>query len=287
MKKKRERTMAMLAGKNKTVKIGDIELGSGKMIVLFAGPCVIESAESVLENAKAVKKIASEAGMPFVFKASFDKANRSSARSFRGPGIKEGLKILEDVKREAGVMVISDIHSIEQVEPASRVLDVIQIPAFLCRQTDLLLEAAGTGKPVNVKKGQFMSPEEMKNVVDKIESAGCENVILTERGTSFGYNTLINDFRGMVKMAETGYPVVYDATHSVQMPGGMGASSGGESRFVRPLSMAAAAVGCDGLFIEVHVDPSQAKSDGPNMVKMSELGDLLSGVKKIEKAVRI
>jgi 2-dehydro-3-deoxyphosphooctonate aldolase (KDO 8-P synthase) len=287
MKKKRERTMAMLAGKNKTVKIGDIELGSGKMIVLFAGPCVIESAESVLENAKAVKKIASEAGMPFVFKASFDKANRSSARSFRGPGIKEGLKILEDVKREAGVMVISDIHSIEQVDPASRVLDVIQIPAFLCRQTDLLLEAAGTGKPVNVKKGQFMSPEEMKNVVDKIESAGCENVILTERGTSFGYNTLINDFRGMVKMAETGYPVVYDATHSVQMPGGMGASSGGESRFVRPLSMAAAAVGCDGLFIEVHVDPSQAKSDGPNMVKMSELGDLLSGVKKIEKAVRI
>ncbi len=279
--------MAMLAGKNKTVKIGDIELGSGKMIVLFAGPCVIESAESVLENAKAVKKIASEAGMPFVFKASFDKANRSSARSFRGPGIKEGLKILEDVKREAGVMVISDIHSIEQVDPASRVLDVIQIPAFLCRQTDLLLEAAGTGKPVNVKKGQFMSPEEMKNVVDKIESAGCENVILTERGTSFGYNTLINDFRGMVKMAETGYPVVYDATHSVQMPGGMGASSGGESRFVRPLSMAAAAVGCDGLFIEVHVDPSQAKSDGPNMVKMSELGDLLSGVKKIEKAVRI
>ncbi|MFA6637046.1 MAG: 3-deoxy-8-phosphooctulonate synthase [Candidatus Omnitrophota bacterium] len=271
----------------KTVRIGDIEIGAGGKIVLFSGPCVIESAESALESAKAIKKIAQEAGMPFVFKASFDKANRSSARSFRGPGIKEGLKILQEIKNETGVYVISDIHSIEQVEPASKVLDVIQIPAFLCRQTDLLLEAARSGKPVNVKKGQFMSPDEMKNVADKIVSEGNEQIILTERGTSFGYNTLINDFRGFVKMAEAGYPVVFDATHSVQCPGGMGDSSGGESRFVAPLSRAAAAVGCDGLFIEAHRDPSKARSDGPNMVRISDLAGLLNDVKKIERAVRI
>jgi 2-dehydro-3-deoxyphosphooctonate aldolase (KDO 8-P synthase) len=274
-------------GIRKTVKIGDIEIGAGKKIVLFAGPCVIESAESAIESAKAIKKIAQEADMPFVFKASFDKANRSSARSFRGPGIKEGLGILREVKNETGVSVISDIHSIEQVEPASKVLDVIQIPAFLCRQTDLLLEAARSGKPVNVKKGQFMSPEEMKNVADKIVSEKNEQIIFTERGTSFGYNTLINDFRGFVKMAEIGYPVVFDATHSVQCPGGMGDSSGGESRFVAPLARAAAAVGCDGLFVEAHPDPSKARSDGPNMVKISDLAGLLNDVKKIERAVRI
>lgn len=273
--------------RKRTVRIGGIEIGAGKSIVLFSGPCVIESARSVMEHAKAIKKIAEKAGMPFVFKASFDKANRSSASSFRGPGIKEGLKILKAVKDEAGVPVLSDIHSIEQVKSAAKVLDVIQIPAFLCRQTDLILEAASTGKPVNVKKGQFMSPEEMRNVAEKIESAGNRNVIFTERGTSFGYNTLVNDFRGMVKMSEIGYPVVYDATHSVQMPGGMGKSSGGESRFVPPLVKAAAAVGCDGLFLEAHMDPSRAKSDGPNMVKVSELEGLLMDVKKIEKAARI
>jgi len=272
--------------KNNVVSIGDIELGQGKRIVLFSGPCVIESAESVVRHAKAIKKIAEAVGMPFVFKASFDKANRSSARSFRGPGIAEGLKMLRQVKDETGVLVVSDIHSIEQVEPASKVLDVIQIPAFLCRQTDLLLEAASTGKPVNVKKGQFMSPEEMRNVVDKIEYGGNQKIILTERGTSFGYNTLINDFKGVVKMTEIGYPVVYDATHSVQTPGGMGTSSGGESRFVSPLVKAAAAVGCDGLFLEAHIDPSKAKSDGPNMIKVSELEKLLAQVIKIEKVVR-
>ena len=272
--------------KNNVVSIGDIELGQGKRIVLFSGPCVIESAESVVRHAKAIKKIAEAVGMPFVFKASFDKANRSSARSFRGPGIAEGLKILRQVKDETGVLVVSDIHSIEQVEPASKVLDVIQIPAFLCRQTDLLLEAASTGKPVNVKKGQFMSPEEMRNVVDKIEYGGNQKIILTERGTSFGYNTLINDFKGVVKMTEIGYPIVYDATHSVQTPGGMGTSSGGESRFVSPLVKAATAVGCDGLFLEAHIDPSKAKSDGPNMIKVSELEKLLAQVIKIEKVVR-
>jgi 2-dehydro-3-deoxyphosphooctonate aldolase (KDO 8-P synthase) len=273
-------------GNKKIVHIGDIELGEGKKIVLFSGPCVIESAESVLEHAAAIKKIAGNAGMPFVFKASFDKANRSSEKSFRGPGLKEGLKVLKEVKDRFAVPVISDVHSIEQVEPASRVLDVIQIPAFLCRQTDLLLEVASTGKPVNVKKGQFMSPEEMKNVAGKIESRGNFQIIFTERGTSFGYNTLINDFRGVVKMSEIGYPVVYDATHSVQRPGGMGTSSGGESGFVAPLVRAAAAVGCDGIFLEAHIDPSKAKSDGPNMVKVSELETLLTQIKSIEKAVR-
>ena len=270
----------------KAVRIGDIKLGGGAGIVLFSGPCVMESAESVIKHAKAIKKIAKAVQIPFVFKASFDKANRSSAKSFRGPGIKEGLKILRRVKDEIGVKVISDIHSIEQVEPASKVLDVIQIPAFLCRQTDLLLEAAATGKPVNVKKGQFMSPEEMRNVVEKMEYGGNKKIILTERGTSFGYNTLVNDFRGVVKMAEIGYPVVYDATHSVQTPGGMGASSGGESKFVPPLAKAAVAVGCDGLFLEAHIDPLKAKSDGPNMIKVSKLESLLREVKKIEKAVR-
>ncbi len=268
------------------VKIGEVELGPGKSIVLFAGPCVIESAEGLMENAQALKKITTERKMPFVFKASFDKANRSSAASFRGPGLKEGLRILKELKDETGLPVMSDVHSIEQVAPAARILDVIQIPAFLCRQTDLLLEAAGTGKPVNIKKGQFMSPEEMRNVVEKVRSGGGKDIMLTERGTSFGYNTLINDFRGLVKMAELGCPVVYDATHSVQRPGGMGISSGGESRFVEPLSRAAAAVGCDGIFMEVHMDPSKAKSDGPNMVKMSGLGGILDGIERIEKAVR-
>ncbi|RKY40468.1 MAG: 3-deoxy-8-phosphooctulonate synthase, partial [Candidatus Makaraimicrobium thalassicum] len=257
----------------------------GRPLALIAGPCVIESAESAMEHARQIKKIAGRLDIPFIFKSSYDKANRSSLNSFRGPGAEKGLEILRDIREELKVPVLSDVHRISEVERAAEVLDVIQIPAFLCRQTDLLLKAAATGKAVNVKKGQFMSPWEMDNVVAKIESAGNRNILLTERGTTFGYNTLVNDFRAIVIMGETGYPVVYDATHSVQMPGGKGASSGGESKYIPPLSKAAVAAGCDALFIEVHRQPHKALSDGPNMLRLSDLADLLSQVKQIEKAV--
>ena len=270
----------------KTINVGDIRIGGGNPIVLIAGPCVIESTESAIEHAKKLKSITAKKNVPFIFKASFDKANRSSISSFRGPGLEEGLSILQQVREKVDVPVLSDIHSIEQVEPAGKVLDVIQIPAFLCRQTDLLIKAAETGKPVNVKKGQFMSPEEMMNVVKKIESTGNENLLLTERGTSFGYNTLVNDFRAIVIMRSMGYPVVYDATHSVQKPGGQGTSSGGDSQFVVPLSRAAVSVGCDAIFLEVHEDPSSAKSDGPNMLRMDDVEKFLDGILKVEKAVK-
>ncbi len=270
----------------KTVKVGDIVIGKDAPIVLIAGPCVIESEESVLRQAGKLKEITAKLKVPFIFKASYDKANRSSVDSYRGPGIEEGLKILEKVKKEIDVPVLSDVHSVQQVSAVSEVLDVIQIPAFLCRQTDLVVEAAATGKPVNIKKGQFMSPKEMDNIVKKAESTGNKNIMLTERGTTFGYNMLVNDFRGLVIMKQTGYPVVYDATHSVQMPGGKGTASGGEAQYVLPLSRAAVSVGCDALFVEVHDDPSKALSDGPNMLKMDELEEYLSQIKIIEEALR-
>jgi 2-dehydro-3-deoxyphosphooctonate aldolase (KDO 8-P synthase) len=272
--------------KTKNVRIADITVGKGNPIALIAGPCVIESRESALTHAKRLKEITEKAGVPFIFKSSYDKANRSSMDSYRGPGLEEGLKILKEVRDEVGVPVLSDVHDVTEVALAAAVIDVLQIPAFLCRQTDLLLEAAGTGKPVNVKKGQFMSPREMDNVITKIESTGNENILLTERGSTFGYNMLVNDFRGIIQMGETGYPVVYDATHSVQMPGGQGSSSGGESKYVLPLSKAAVAVGCDVLFVEVHENPDKAMSDGPNMLKLSDLAEYLEQIKKIEKAVR-
>lgn len=272
--------------KTRNVKIADITVGGGNPIALIAGPCVIESRESALTHAKRLKEITEKAGIPFIFKSSYDKANRSSVDSFRGPGLEEGLRILKEVRDEVGVPVLSDVHDVSEVALAAAVLDALQIPAFLCRQTDILLEAGGTGKPVNVKKGQFMSPREMGNVINKIASTGNENILLTERGSTFGYNMLINDFRAIVQMAEMGYPVVYDATHSVQMPGGRGTSSGGESKYVLPLSKAAVAVGCDVLFVEVHENPQKAMSDGPNMLKMSDLAGYLGEIKKIEKAVR-
>ncbi|MFH1665309.1 MAG: 3-deoxy-8-phosphooctulonate synthase [Candidatus Omnitrophota bacterium] len=275
-----------MTGEIKFVKAGGITIGRGMPLVLIAGPCVIESAESALKHARRIKEIAAECDMPFIFKASYDKANRSSIGSYRGPGLSKGLDILRGIREKTGVPVVSDVHSIEEVAPASRVLDVIQIPAFLCRQTDLLVEAARTGKAVNVKKGQFMSPSEMNNVILKIETAGNRNILLTERGTTFGYNMLVNDFRSLVIMGETGYPVVYDATHSVQMPGGKGLSSGGESRYVLPLSKAAVAVGCDALFIEVHERPEAALSDGPNMLRLDDLEDYLNQVKRIAEAAR-
>ncbi len=270
----------------KQVKIGDVVVGGKNPLALIAGPCVIESAESAMEHARAIKEITDRLDMPFIFKSSYDKANRSSVSSYRGPGIEKGLGILRDIREELGVPVLSDVHCVEEVDAAAEVLDIIQIPAFLCRQTDLILKVAATGKTVNVKKGQFMSPREMENIVAKIESKGNGNILLTERGTTFGYNLLVNDFRGIVIMEETGCPVVYDATHSVQMPGGKGLSSGGDSKYVLPLSKAAVAIGCDALFVEVHKDPGKAMSDGPNMLKLSDLEDFITQVKRVEKAVR-
>ncbi|MBU1084093.1 MAG: 3-deoxy-8-phosphooctulonate synthase [Candidatus Omnitrophota bacterium] len=273
--------------KSREVKVGNVTIGGDNPLVLIAGPCVIESEESLMEHALRIKEIAGKAGVPFIFKASYDKANRSSLGSFRGPGIEKGLKMLASVKEKLGIPVLSDVHSVEEVDIAAEVLDALQIPAFLCRQTDLLVKAAKTGKAVNVKKGQFMSPKEMSNVVRKIEQSGNRNIILTERGTTFGYNMLINDFRAIPIMKDTGCPVVYDATHSVQMPGGQGSASGGEAEYVRPLSRAAVAVGCDALFVEVHKTPSKAMSDGPNMLKLDDLERYLEEMVSIEKAVKL
>ncbi|MBF0215587.1 MAG: 3-deoxy-8-phosphooctulonate synthase [Candidatus Omnitrophica bacterium] len=272
---------------NKTVKVQDISIGKGHGIALIAGPCVIESYESAVLAAREIKKIARAASVPFIFKASFDKANRSSIDSYRGPGIDKGLEILKAVRDEVKVPVLSDVHDIIQVKKAAKVLDVLQIPAFLSRQTDLLVEAARTGKPVNVKKGQFMSPEEMRNVVSKMESQGASDIMLTERGTFFGYNMLVNDFRSIIVMGQTGYPVVFDATHSVQRPAGKGTMSGGDPVFILPLAKAAVALGADVLFLEVHMEPEKALSDASSMLRMDLLGDLLAEIKKIEKAVRI
>ncbi|MFQ5952963.1 MAG: 3-deoxy-8-phosphooctulonate synthase [Candidatus Omnitrophota bacterium] len=270
----------------KTVKVGNVTIGKGNPLALIAGPCVIESAESAFQHARRIKEITDKLEMPFIFKSSYDKANRSSIDSFRGPGVEEGLEILSDIRKELGVPVLSDVHSVEEVGRAAEVLDCLQIPAFLCRQTDLLLKAASTGKPVNVKKGQFMSPHEISNVINKIESAGNRNILLTERGTTFGYNMLVNDFRSIVIMGETGYPIVYDATHSVQMPGGEGTSSGGEAQYILPLSKAAIACGSDALFVEVHESPEKALSDGSNMLDLDELENFIVQVKRIEEATK-
>lgn len=267
----------------KTVKAGPHRIGGGKDLFLIAGPCAIESEESVLRHARKIKAIAQAVKIPLIFKASYDKANRSSADSFRGPGLKRGLDILARVKKETGLAILSDVHTPQEVGPASRVLDILQIPAFLCRQTDLLVEAGRTGKCVNIKKGQFLAPRDMRNAVEKVRKTGNENIIVTERGVSFGYNTLVTDFRSLVIMKEFGYPVVFDATHSVQQPGALGKASGGERRFVSALARAAVAVGCDGLFMEVHEKPEKALSDGPNMVPLAELKPLLTELKNLRK----
>jgi 2-dehydro-3-deoxyphosphooctonate aldolase (KDO 8-P synthase) len=268
------------------IKIGGVKIGAGDPLVLMAGPCVIESESSAIRHAKELKEITRRLGVPFIFKASYDKANRSSIDSYRGPGLKKGLNTLRRIKDELGLPVVSDVHCKEEVKEAAKVLDVIQIPAFLSRQTDLILAAARTGKVVNIKKGQFLAPWDMRNIVKKIESTGNKNIILTERGVSFGYNNLVSDFRSVLIMKEMGYPVVYDATHSVQMPGASGDKSGGESAFIPRLSMAAVACGVNGIFVEVHENPAKALSDGPNMLKLSELEEMLIKLKKIEKAAR-
>ena len=256
---------------------------------LIAGPCVIESRELALEVAEQVKAIADRLGIHAIFKASFDKANRSSGGSFRGPGVEAGLAVLAEVKQRFGLPVLTDIHESQQAAPVAEVVDVLQIPAFLCRQTDLLLAAAdavrGTNKTINVKKGQFLAPWDMAQVVSKLRDAGVENLWLTERGSSFGYNTLVVDYRGLPQLQALGCPVIFDATHSVQQPGGQGTSSGGQREFVAPLARAAVAVGVDGLFMEVHPDPSQALSDGPNMVPLVRLEPLLEQLLAIRGAL--
>ena len=263
----------------KKIKITNtLSVGGDSKLALIAGPCVIESEELVLKTAEKLKEITQRVDIPLIFKSSFDKANRSSINSFRGVGLEKGLEILQKVKNRMSLPVLSDIHEPQQANAAAEVLDVIQIPAFLCRQTELLLAAAKTGKPVNVKKGQFMSPREMKNVVVKIEQCGNKNILLTERGVSFGYNNLVVDMRSLPIMRSLGYPVVFDATHSVQLPGGAGDKSTGEKEFVPSLMRGAAAVGIDLLFMEVHPDPDHALSDGPNMVLLDQLDPILKMV---------
>lgn len=268
------------------VACGSVVVGGGGPLALIAGPCVIESEDHAWRMAERLKETAEREGFPFIFKASYDKANRSSIRSFRGPGLAEGLKILGRIREGLGVPVLSDVHRFEEIGPASAVLDVIQVPAFLCRQTDFLLEAARTGKTVNIKKGQFMAPWDIGNVVEKIASTGNEKILLTERGASFGYNNLVADMRSLVVLRRTGYPVVFDATHSVQLPGGAGDRSAGDREFAAPLARAAAAVGIDALFLEVHDDPDQALSDGPNMVRLDRLSSLLMEVRAVDRALR-
>ena len=257
-----------------------------KKLMVIAGPCVIESEEMVMQIAKQMKEICDRLDVEYYFKASFDKANRTSISSFRGPGIEEGIKILKKVKDTYALKIVTDIHEPWQAEVVSDVVDIIQIPAFLCRQTDLLVAAAHTGKIINVKKAQFLAPWDMKNVVTKIEESGNKNIMLCERGTSFGYNTLVVDMTGIQEMKKFGYPVVFDATHSVQKPGGKGNATGGNREYVEPLAKAAIAAGADALFFEVHPDPDNALSDGPNMVYLNEFEDMMKRILKVYEAVR-
>jgi 2-dehydro-3-deoxyphosphooctonate aldolase (KDO 8-P synthase) len=274
------------------VSIGPVRIGGGRPLALIGGPCAIEDEKHALMTAERLTKIAADKRVPFIYKSSYDKANRSSVNSYRGPGLVEGLRILKKVRDTLRVPVLSDIHQISEVDPAAEVLDVLQIPAFLCRQTDLLLAAAATGKPVNVKKGQFVAPRDMKNVVDKLLSKGNESILLTERGSSFGYHNLVVDMRGLADMRELGYPVVFDATHSVQLPGGAGDRSGGERKYVPALARAAVAFGIDALFMEMHEDPDRTLgdgrplSDGPNMLRIDDLPRLLDELLAIHGALR-
>ncbi len=270
----------------KIVKIGKISIGGGNPICLIAGPCVIESEESALFHADRIKKITSKVGINFIFKSSFDKANRSSIESFRGIGITKGLKILKTIKQKLGVPVLSDVHCKSEIKEAAKVLDIIQIPALLSRQTDLIVAAAITGKPINVKKGQFLAPWDMKNVIEKIEQSGNKNILLTERGTSFGYNNLVSDMRSLPIMRSFGYPVIFDATHSVQLPGAGNKCSYGQSEFISVLTRAAVASGCDGIFIEVHRQPEKALCDGPNSLRLNDLEEFLTQIKRIDQIIR-
>ena len=276
----------------RAVSIGPLTVGAGHALLLIGGPCAIENEKHALMTAERLARIAGDRKVPFVYKSSYDKANRSSVTAYRGPGLVEGLRILRRVKETIGVPVLSDVHQVSEVGPAAEVLDVLQIPAFLCRQTDLLVAAGRSGRPVNVKKGQFVAPKDMKNVVDKVRAAGNEDILLTERGTSFGYNNLVVDMRGLADMREIGYPVVFDATHSVQLPGSAGDRSGGERKYVPALARAAVAFGIDALFMEMHEDPDRTLpdgrplSDGPNMLRIDDLPRLLDELGAIAAAVQ-
>jgi 2-dehydro-3-deoxyphosphooctonate aldolase (KDO 8-P synthase) len=268
------------------ILLGNLRLGSGNPLFLIAGPCVIESEAHARAMAERVAEIAVDAGVPYIFKASYDKANRSSVKGFRGPGMAEGLRILAKIKAELRVPVLTDIHDAPQAAPAAEVVDILQIPAFLSRQTDLLVAAAKTGRIVNVKKAQFLSPWDMRNVVEKVAAAGNSNIILTERGASFGYNNLVVDMRTFPVLAKFGYPVVYDVTHSVQLPGGQGHASGGQPEFIEPLARAGVAAGVDGIFLETHDNPAAALSDGANALPLSQLPQLLARLKELSALVR-
>jgi 2-dehydro-3-deoxyphosphooctonate aldolase (KDO 8-P synthase) len=269
------------------VRIGSVTIGGGAPLALIGGPCAIENDKHALMMAERLQRVTAAAGVPFIYKSSYDKANRSSIHSYRGPGLVEGLRILRKVKDETGLPVLSDVHDVSEVAPAAAVLDVLQVPAFLCRQTDLIVACARSGRPVNVKKGQFVAPRDMINVVEKVRWAGGEDLLLTERGSSFGYNNLVVDFRGLPIMRSFGYPVVFDATHSVQLPGGQGDRSGGERQYVQALARAAVAVGVDALFMEIHEDPDRTLedgrplSDGPNMLRLDDLPRLLDEIRAI------
>jgi 2-dehydro-3-deoxyphosphooctonate aldolase (KDO 8-P synthase) len=267
------------------ISIANTKLGGNNPLYIIAGPCVIESEDIAFYTAERLKVICSQVGLSLLFKSSYDKANRTSLSSFRGPGLEKGLQIFSDVRSRFGIPVISDVHSIDEVKPSSEVLDALQIPAFLCRQTDLILSASNTGKPVNIKKGQFLAPWDIKNIIDKFISTGNRSLFITERGTSFGYNNLVVDFRGLPIMRAFGYPVIFDVTHSLQLPGGLGSSSGGQKEFAEPLARAAVAAGVDGLFMEVHPDPDKALCDGPNMIPIDAVPDFLRVMKQIHNAV--
>ncbi|MEM9469731.1 MAG: 3-deoxy-8-phosphooctulonate synthase [Pseudomonadota bacterium] len=270
----------------KTVKIQNIEASNDKPFMLIAGPCQMESREHAFDMCGALVEITNKLGIPFVYKSSFDKANRTSLKGQRGMGLEAALPVFADLKKEFGMPTLTDIHTAEQCAEVAEVADILQIPAFLCRQTDLLLAAGKTGAVINVKKGQFLAPWDMGNVADKIASTGNDNILLTERGASFGYNTLVSDMRSLPIMAKTGYPVIYDATHSVQQPGGLGGSSGGDRTMVPVLARAAVAVGVAGLFMETHQDPDNAPSDGPNMVKLEDMEDVLTQLKQLDSVVK-
>ncbi len=274
------------------MKLCGFDIGLDRPFFLIAGPCVIESHQMALDTAGRLKEITAELGIPFIYKSSFDKANRSSGTSFRGLGMEKGLEILADVKKQIGVPVLTDIHEIDEIKPVAAVVDVLQTPAFLCRQTDFIHACAQSGKPVNIKKGQFLSPHDMKNVIDKARAAAKEaglpedNFMACERGASFGYNNLVSDMRSLAIMRETGCPVVFDATHSVQLPGGQGTSSGGQREFVPVLARAAVAVGISGLFMETHPNPAEAKSDGPNAVPLMRIKELLATLVDLDRVTK-
>jgi 2-dehydro-3-deoxyphosphooctonate aldolase (KDO 8-P synthase) len=269
----------------KELTVGNVHIGGQNPLVLIAGPCVIETEEACFDTAMALRDIAQESGVPFIFKTSYDKANRSSVDSYRGPGVTRGLEVLRRIRQELTIPVLTDVHTVQEAEMAGEVVDMVQVPALLCRQTDLVQAAARTGKPVNLKKGQFLSPYDMPNIIAKIEACGNQQVLLTERGTFFGYGSLVNDMRAIPIMQKFGYPVCFDATHSVQQPGGMGRASGGQREFVPVLARAAAAAGANAIFMEVHANPIKALSDGPCMLFLDDLADLLSKLLIIDQTV--